>query len=381
MRLKEYLDKKPLYYENIDYERMPRVYNKIKEQLRLKKVIHVIGTNGKGTTGRFLVEALRSIGFSVGHYTSPHILRFNERIWVDGENASDEILEHAHAKLMNILSRADADSLSYFEYTTLLSAIIFRECDYVVLEAGLGGEHDATAVFDSLLTLVTPISYDHEAFLGSTIKEIAQTKLNAIRKSAIIGVQEHEEVYEYAEGLQERGMKIFRVDELLRQSDKEKIQMISQKLSLAHYLVQNLSLSIAALVLLGLDYEADDFKAAPLFGRLTRVAKNVIIDVGHNSLAAQGIAEALKGQKYILVYNSFKDKNYKEILSLLKPLILHVEIIDISDKRAAPIDEIREALDKLGIEHRVFKEIKEENNYLVFGSFSVAERFLREYHE
>ncbi len=90
MILKEYLSQKPLYYEKIDYTRMPRIYDKIKSYLPLVKIIHIIGTNGKGTTGRFLASALHSIGFSTGHYTSPHILEFNERVWLNGENTSYE---------------------------------------------------------------------------------------------------------------------------------------------------------------------------------------------------------------------------------------------------------------------------------------------------
>lgn len=382
MNLKEYLEKKPLYYENIDYDRMPRTYKRVKELLPLKKVIHVIGTNGKGTTGRFLAEALRNMGFSVGHYTSPHILDFSERIWIDGQNASQETLERAHIELGGILSKEEADSLSYFEYTTLLCAVVFRECDYAVMEAGLGGEHDATAVFDAALTLVTPISYDHEAFLGGTIEEIAVTKLNAVKKSAIIGAQLHEEVYGCAKTVaKEKAVEILRVDEVLQEGDRQKIAEISQKLSLAPYLVQNLSLSVAALVFFGLEYRIEDFRSAPMFGRLTSVAKNVIVDVGHNALAAKSIAEALDGGKYILVYNSFKDKNYAEILSILKPLILHVEIIDIDDKRAACVEEIKNTLNKLGIQYSTFKGVHNSGNYLVFGSFSVVERFLREYNE
>jgi dihydrofolate synthase/folylpolyglutamate synthase len=72
--LKDFLDNKPLYYDKIDYTRMPRVYESIKHHMQLPKIIHIVGTNAKGTTGRFLATALKNIGFSVGHYTSPHIL-------------------------------------------------------------------------------------------------------------------------------------------------------------------------------------------------------------------------------------------------------------------------------------------------------------------
>ena len=107
MRLQEFLNDKPLYYDKIDYTRMPMVYEKIRLSLKLPKIIHVIGTNGKGTTGRFLSEALFSMGFKTGHYTSPHILEFNERIWIDGENISSELLENSHVNLQKLLTKED----------------------------------------------------------------------------------------------------------------------------------------------------------------------------------------------------------------------------------------------------------------------------------
>ena len=143
---------------------MPRVYEKVKQRLPLPKIVHIIGTNGKGTTGRFLASCLHSLGYKIGHYTSPHILKFNERIWLNGNDVSDDILNNAHDELQTILTQEDSNSLSYFEYTTLLAMLIYKDCDYVVLEAGLGGEYDATAVFPKVLTLVTPIDFDHEAF-------------------------------------------------------------------------------------------------------------------------------------------------------------------------------------------------------------------------
>lgn len=130
---------------------------------------------------------------------------------------------------------------------------------------------------------------------------------------------------------------------------------------------------------LGVKYKTDDFKNARLFGRLSRVAKNVLVDVGHNALGASSIAEALAGEKFTLIYNSYRDKNYKEILSILKPIVLDVEIIEVVNQRVEEIEKIQNALDELGIKHTIFKEIKEEQNYLVFGSFSVVEKFLKEH--
>ncbi|MBU1990731.1 bifunctional folylpolyglutamate synthase/dihydrofolate synthase [bacterium] len=376
--LQHFLDNKPLYYDEIDYTRMPRVYEKIKSHIRLPEIIHIIGTNGKGTTGRFLASALHAKGFNTGHYTSPHILRFNERIWLNGENASDEMLDAIHKELQALLSDEDASALSYFEYTTFLAMMLYRECDYVVLEAGLGGEYDATAVFAKLLTLVTPIDIDHEAFLGTDIKQIATTKLNAMQKNMILGYQKYEDVYEIAcEIARDKDAKVSKVSELLTEDDLKNIQEISQDLKLVPYLQENLMLSISALKFLELQYSPADFKDAKLFGRLSAIGENILLDVGHNPLAAKSILKALEGTKYTLVYNSYKDKNYKEILAILKPIIQSVEIIDVYDARIESKALLQRTLKDLKIEYSAFEKVNPHARYLVFGSFSVAEAFLK----
>jgi len=382
MPLLDFLNNKPLYYTEIDYTRMPRVYEKIKSNFSSSKIIHIIGTNGKGTTGRFLASALYNSGHKTGHYTSPHILKFNERIWLDGENASDEALESSHEKLQKILSKEDSNSLSYFEYTTFLAMLVFNECEYIVLEAGLGGQHDATAVFEKTLTLVTPIDYDHQAFLGSSIKDIVNEKLNAIQKNAILANQKYEEVNTKKRELEsKKNCKIFNVDELLNEEDKNKIDLISQELSLVSYLQDNLKLSISALKFLDIDYKKEDFKNSKLFGRLSKINENIIIDVGHNPLAAQSIVNALGANKYILIYNTYEDKDYKKILEILKPIIKHVEIIDIKDKRIEKKETLQKVLTHLKIECHTYKTIQKDEKYLVFGSFSVVEEFLKVYNE
>lgn len=378
--LKEFLENKPLYYNEIDYTRMPRVYEKIKSYFNTSKIIHIVGTNAKGTTGRFLAAALVSKGFKVGHYTSPHILEFNERVWLNGTNISNAELEISHKQLQLILSEKESAELSYFEYTTLLAMLIFNDCEYIVLEAGLGGEYDATAVFPKVLTLVTPIDLDHEAFLGNSIKAIATTKLNAMQKSLILAKQKFQEVESIAKEIaSKKGAIIYTTKDFLNAEDKKKIDEISEQLSLVAYLQENLKLSISALKFLKIDYSSANFENSRLFGRLSKIANNVIVDVGHNPLAANSILEALRGKKYILVYSSYKDKNYKEILRILKPIVRHVEIIALVGERVESNELIQAALNELELEYSEFKGVKDNEEYLVFGSFSVVEAFLREY--
>lgn len=370
----DFLNAKPLYYEQIDYDRFPRIFNAIKKHLSIPKIIHIVGTNGKGTTGRFLATALKNRGFFVGHYTSPHIVNFNERIWLDGDSIADRLLQNSFLKLQKILNKEQSEALSYFEYTTLLAIVAFGECDYVVFEAGLGGEFDATAVFDNILTLITPIAYDHQAFLGSDIKAIATTKLRAIKHSAIMAKQGFSEVLEVARSL-DKTIKSY--DEFLDGEDLKNIKSISLRLNLPSYQEQNLALAIAALHFLGISYDENSFDGSRLFGRFSRVLKNVIVDVGHNVLAANAIAKELKDKKIVLVYNSLKDKDFNSILKTLRPNIKRVEIIKIDTIRSSDEAILRGVLDNLGINYSDFKEIKDDEEYLVFGSFSVVEAFMR----
>jgi dihydrofolate synthase/folylpolyglutamate synthase len=379
--LQQFLDNKPLYYDEIDYTRMPRAYDTIKKKLTLPKIIHLVGTNGKGTTGRFLASALFASGLRVGHYTSPHILEFNERIWLDATLVDDTTLEEAHTQLLTLLSQEMAHALSYFEYTTLLAMVIFQKCDYVVLEAGLGGEYDATAVFENILTLITPIDKDHEAFLGNTIQEIATTKCKAIQHHAIVAQQPHQEVYEVLQTLCKHATISYqKVETLLDKKAKTLTQKLAKELNLPNYLQRNLQHAIATLNYLGISYTQESFQNGQLFGRLTPFRKNILLDVGHNTLAAHAIAHALQGKKYRVIYNSYKDKEYADILSILKPIIERVEYLEVQENRIETKQKLLATLKQLNIPTTEYRGIDNNKEYLVFGSFSVVETFLRSYH-
>ena len=377
LSLAEFLDAKPLYYSEIDYNRMPRAYESIKEHLVIPKIIHIMGTNAKGSTGRFLAQALLAAKKSVGHYSSPHILRFNERMWLNGSDVSDALLESAHLKLQQLLAKEFLETLSYFEYTTFLAMILFEKCEFVVLEAGLGGEHDATSVFCATVSLYTPIGLDHEAFLGSSVKEVATTKLNAMSNVAIVAKQKELEVYDIAHSIaHKKGSTIYTVESLLQSRD----YAIVDKLNIAEYLKQNALSAMAILKHLGIGYDIEPFKRLTLFGRLMPLAPNIILDVGHNVLAAEAIKEAIYPHKVVLIYNSFEDKDYEGVLKALKQVILHVELLHVEDSRIVSPQRLKNSLKKLAITCSDFVEIDEEKKYLVFGSFSVAETFIKWYH-
>ncbi|WP_457592110.1 bifunctional folylpolyglutamate synthase/dihydrofolate synthase [Hydrogenimonas sp.] len=379
MNLNDFLQSKPLYYDKIDLSRMPRAYALVEKELDPGRIVHIIGTNGKGSTGRMLAELLRSRNLKVGHYSSPHILSFNERIWIEGKDISDFALRKAHERLYGLLPQTVSESLSYFEYTTLLALVAFEGLDIVVFEAGLGGEFDATSVVERELSVVTPIGMDHQAFLGETIKEIAATKLRSIAPRAVMAPQPFQQVYDVARSIAARkGSELIFTENLPDESARERIEKIRRKKGWPEFLSQNAATAlVAAEVVLGGMPDSSALAAVTLRGRFEKIAPNVILDVGHNTLAAKAIAEALDGRKPVLVYNAYEDKEVETILEIFAPHVSGLELIEIQSPRAMEREKIVAAAERVGLKAGTFTGVDEKSDYLVFGSFAVAEAFLK----
>ncbi|PKN14993.1 MAG: bifunctional folylpolyglutamate synthase/dihydrofolate synthase, partial [Deltaproteobacteria bacterium HGW-Deltaproteobacteria-24] len=130
----EFLALKTLYYDKIDFNTIKVAWEFLRLYVRLPYVIHIVGTNGKGSTGRFLAHHLYCLGHATLHYSSPHILKFNERIWINGSDVSDESLQVAHEMLQEVLPSYIIEKLTYFEYTTLIALLLSSKMDYLVLE-------------------------------------------------------------------------------------------------------------------------------------------------------------------------------------------------------------------------------------------------------
>ena len=395
MSLAKFLDGKPLYYKEIDYGRIIRAYDTIKGHLKPFKIIHIIGTNGKGSTGRFLAQILSQNGAKVGHYTSPHIFKFNERFWLNGEVASDEILERAHERLQALLSDEYKVKTSYFEYMTLLSAVLFEGCDYFVCEAGMGGVLDATNVFEKKLSIFTPIGFDHTAILGNSIEEISRTKFEAMGKRAILNDEMNDISVAIAKEIaSEKGATLSFPREILTKENLNEIANYADKFNLPEFLRSNLTLAYAAAKILDSSIDIKKLGALSLRGRCEKIDSNLYVDVGHNELGAKAVAkkfssDEFNGKKITLVYNSFLDKDFKAVLAALKPVIEGVLLYHYHcEGRELGGELISKALNELEISHREFEpsdmnDIKEAKNgkiYLAFGSFHLAEAFLKEYY-
>jgi dihydrofolate synthase/folylpolyglutamate synthase len=374
-----FLEDKPLYYKEIDHERVHSAYGMLKPHIKQPRTIHIVGTNGKGSTGRMIAHLAHENGLTVGHFSSPHILKFNERIWLNGSDSRDEVLEEAHQKLFTILGKEMSESLSYFEYTTLLAFVVFEYCDLMVLEAGLGGEFDATNVCDKALSVITPIGIDHQAFLGESIEEIAGTKIRSIQKQILLAPQVYDEVLVVTKQIaDEKGAKLHL--SLCPSHRMRELEVIAQERSWGDYLIDNACVALQSLDVLDISYDVNDLHSLELFGRFYPLTENIRIDVGHNPLAAKAIVKALD-EKVVLIYNSLDDKDYEAVLQILKPKVKRVEIIPIDSQRATTLSEIEKALEKVGIEYGYFEgKIDKDEHYLVFGSFYVVEEFLKKTH-
>ena len=375
--LEEFLDKKSLYYDKIDYDTIKFSWDILKEHISIPFVIHIIGTNGKGSTGRFLSSLLLQNGKKILHYSSPHILKFNERIWINGSDSSDEQLNEAHGKLQKILPKEYLEKLTYFEYTTLLGLYLSSGSDYLILEAGLGGEFDATNVVKNDLSILTAIGLDHQDFLGDTIKDITLTKVRSCDNTLIVTKQPNSEVYDILDEEVKGKINIIKAA-----MNKKLMELKILRLIFPHFLRSNLKTVLYALKYLGEDIPKNS-TLPRLNGRYEKIASNITLDVGHNPLAAKALADQLEkeGKKRILIYNSFGDKDYKSVLSILKPHLKEVLIISCQDRRIADRKDLEKVLEELDLGYKDFKinELDKNENYLVFGSFSVAESFLKEF--
>lgn len=372
--LLEFLEYKTLYYDKIDFTIVKSSWDILSKKIKLPFVIHIVGTNGKGSTGRFLSHYLNKKDYKVLHYSSPHIVKFNERIWINGADVSDNTLNQAHKFLQEIYPIELLQKLTYFEYTTLLALYLSKDCDYLVLEAGLGGEFDATNVVQNDLSLITTIDLDHQSFLGNTVEEIAQTKMRSVDNKMIIGYQIHESVKQSALEVKEQIKEERNRDitiEVVKEFEKYELNK-----KFASYLKRNLHLVIATLNELNIEIDVSLFDDVNLFGRCQKIAPNVTIDVGHNPLAAKVLLKEFENKKITLIYNSYADKDYEEVLKILKPIIREIIILDIDDKRIVDKNNLAKIIKELNIiESKVIK-IDQNKEYLVFGSFLVIEKFL-----
>ncbi|MFP6249821.1 Mur ligase family protein [Helicobacter pylori] len=379
-RLSVFLETKPKEYHKFDPSRFIQIYKDFKNAFFeiQAKVIHVVGTNGKGSTGRFLTLLLADQNFKVLHFTSPHVFEFRERFFVNGSVVEESVLENAHQQLQ---PHAFSSACSYFEYATLLAVMLAKDCDYLVLEAGLGGEFDSTNALEKTLSVFTPIDYDHKEFLGDSLESIATTKLKAMGSLSIIAPQQ-ELVLNVAQTIaKEKHAKLIVVQNEISKGVMDYIE----RHHLAYFLAMNLEVALKAFeTLLPCNKQEvlKNLKPLNLIGRCELLSPNILIDVGHNPHSAKALKEEIKrifNTPIILIYNCYQDKDAFLVLEILKPVVKKVLILELHEERVIQLEKLKGILETLGLEHALFEDLEENENYLVYGSFLVANAFYRRY--
>jgi dihydrofolate synthase/folylpolyglutamate synthase len=337
------------------------------------QVITVTGTNGKGSTCAFVASLLRAQGLKVGVYSSPHLLRYNERVQVQGVEASDAQLCAAFEAVES--GRRDI-SLTYFEMGTLAAFWLFEQAklDAVVLEVGLGGRLDAVNLIDADMALVTSIGVDHAEWLGNTRETVAFEKAGIFREGrpALCGdLEPPQPLLHKAQALncplslrgRDFDLQIGATAWNWSGTDASGQSVELRALPLLDLPMQNAALALQAYLLLGLPWEEGTLRTAltdtRVTGRLDRRSfewqgkpLSVLLDVGHNPHAATFLAQRLKQRpvagKRLAVFGLLNDKDLDGVLEQLSDTFSCWAVAPLPTPRSRPAEEIEQALQNLG---------------------------------
>ena len=367
-------------------------------------VVTVGGTNGKGTTCALLEAIYRAAGYRVGVYSSPHLLRYNERVRIQGQDASDAELCQAFAAVE--AARGEV-SLTFFEFGTLAALWLFRAAapDLVLLEVGLGGRLDATNLVESDLAVVTSIALDHCDWLGDTREAIASEKAGIYRpgKPAISG--EPNPPVTLAQTAQAIGAKLLQVGADFRRHEAEAVwhfQGARQQWRELPYPELPLDNAVTALAVVEQLSQPIDSAAirtglagARLAGRmqLLRTQPQVTLDVAHNPHSAHYLARQLAARgkvgRRLAVAGMLKDKDIRQTLGELVELVDLWFLADLHGARAALAQELSAVLPSESARHcyasvadayrEALATAQEQDEIIVLGSFhTVAEAMAEE---
>ena len=327
-------------------ENIRRLIAELDIALRESQIIHVAGTNGKGSVCAMIDSICRAQGYRTGLFISPHLVTFRERIRVDGEMISEDAVTSGLMNIRDIVADWESHP-TFFEITTALALKYFSEAnvDVVVLETGMGGRLDATNAVQSDVSVITPIDLDHEKWLGKTIAEIATEKAGIIKpKVPVVSAMQQREA-----------KKIVRARAAAYEAPLQFITESYARSPIAlrgNHQKQNAALAIAALGAAKLDINNSaivrGLAAIDWPARFQRLDEHTVIDGAHNPAAARILAETWReifgDQRATLILAVFSDKDLQTICEALAPIVDSVLLPKIHSERAASPKELANVL-------------------------------------
>lgn len=336
------------------------------------KTFHIAGSNGKGSTSSFISSILQEFGYKTGLYTSPHFVKFNERIRINNEEIPDQYI----ADFINQYEKEIAEyNLTFFEVTTAMAFKYFRDnkVDYAVIETGLGGRLDATNVLNPLACIITSISLEHTNILGTTLKAIAFEKGGIIknRVKVFTGKLPEEASKVIKEICDNKSSELFSIEEYTSEKTSS-LELYTEELELDDWTMplkgyyQKYNAALAALAVSKV-LDSDDFNTiqtgiakvienTSLQGRYEfyNEKPDVIFDSAHNPESIKNFLAEFGNQsshykKKILIFSVLQDKAAKEMLKELHPYFDEIFVTSISNERACSVESLLDICNELNI--------------------------------
>ena len=357
-------------------------------------IIHITGTNGKTSTSRITESILRAYGLRTGLMTSPHLVRFNERIVIDGQPISNRSLAANWADIRPFIELVDSElvakaeePLTFFEALTVLAFAAFADApvDVAVIEVGMGGEWDSTNVADGQVAVFTPIALDHTQRLGSTVAEIARTKAGIVKPVAnVVSAQQSPDALAELERAAELTESTFSVEGSAFALESSAVAVGGQVITVrglagtyrdlflplfGDYQGYNTALAISAVEsflgggdqpLVG-DVLAEGLATATSPGRLQIIGTEptVLVDAAHNPHGAAALAAAIGSyftfDEVVVVLGVLQDKDARGIIQALAPIAERFHVTQSQSERAVPYGELAELVLELTNEDATYQ--------------------------
>lgn len=389
----DYILSVPLFASKLGTENLDRILDLMGHPERSCPVIHVAGTNGKGSTCAFLASILEQEGKRVGIFTSPHLVTVTERIRIGQELISEEAFVDTFRTVMRYVERAKEEGIShpsFFELLFLMAAVYFegQRVDYAIFETGMGGRLDATNVLQPVLCVITSVGMDHMQYLGDTLEAIASEKAGIIKEGIPVLFFDRKDVATavITDFAHKKGTKLYLVEKSQYNLSKIANKVIDFSFNSGYYRycslrikqtglyqVENAVLAVKAYELLlnrwndickngfwngdesnyrltGIDIDRIQTGLYNMFwsGRMEQIAENVYIDGAHNEEAIEAFCNTLKvlfpSEQKILLFAVSRDKDYQRMIEMLCEIpFQEIILVRFEGSRAAELEAVEGA--------------------------------------